>query len=278
MEKISSSQNPKIKNLKRLEKASERKEQNLFLIEGLREAVLAHRAGYEIQEVFICTPLLKESKEYPLKEIRNPQSAIHNFEITEEIYSSLAYRDSTEGVIATAVPKSHALENLLLDSNSLILVIESVEKPGNLGAMLRTCDAAGVDAVIICDAKTDLYNANVIRASIGTVFTNQIAICETNKAIAFLKGKGIATFAAELGATKFHYEPDFTKGTALVVGAEATGLSQEWMNASSEKIKIPMKGEIDSLNVSVSAAVLLYEAVRQRGPKTPEGGLKTIYK
>jgi TrmH family RNA methyltransferase len=267
MEKISSSQNPKIKNLKRLEKASERKEQNLFLIEGLREAVLAHRAGYEITDIFICNALLKQSKEYPLKEIRNSKFEIRIFEITEEVYRSLAYRDSTEGVIAIAVPKTHKLENLHLHSNPLILVIESVEKPGNLGAMLRTCDAAGVDAVIICDAKTDLYNANVIRSSIGTVFTNQIAVCETSEAIAFLKTKDIKPFAGELGATKFHFQADFTKATALVVGTEATGLSKEWMNAASEKIKIPMNGEIDSLNVSVSAAVLLYEAIRQRGIK-----------
>jgi TrmH family RNA methyltransferase len=267
MEKISSSQNPKIKNLKRLEKASERKEQNLFLIEGLREAVLALRAGYEITELFICNALLKQSKDYPLKEIQSPKSQIRSFEIPEDIYSSLAYRDSTEGVIATAVPKTHALEDLKLKNNPLILVIESVEKPGNLGAMLRTCDAAGVDAVIICEAKTDLYNANVIRSSIGTVFTNQIAVCETREAIAFLKAKDIKAFTAELGATTFHYEADFKKATALVMGSEAKGLSEEWMNAASEKIKIPMNGKIDSLNVSVSAAVLLYEAIRQRSIK-----------
>jgi TrmH family RNA methyltransferase len=264
MEKISSAQNPKIKNLKRLEKAGERKEQGLIVIEGLREAVLAHRADYEIEDLFLCEQLLNETKEYPLREIRNPKSEIRKYEITEAIYRSLAYRDSTEGVIATARPKYHALANLQLKQNPLILVIESVEKPGNLGAMLRTCDAAGIDAVIICDAKTDLYNPNVIRSSIGTVFTNQIAVCETSEAIAFLKSKGVRTFAAELNANKLHFETDFRKGTAIVVGTEATGLSTEWLKAADEKIKIPMQGKIDSLNVSVSAAVLIFEATRQR--------------
>lgn len=264
MEKISSPQNPKIKNLKKLEKASERREQNLFLIEGLREIVLAHRAGYEIKELFVCEELVKESKEYPLSEllITNNQSPI-----TKQVYDSLAYRETTEGVIATARPKKHSLENLQLKKNPLLLVIEAVEKPGNLGAMLRTCDAAGVDAVIICDAKTDLYNPNVIRSSIGTIFTNQIAVCETREAVAFMKKNGITAYAAQPAATQQYFEKNFRQPSAVIVGAEAAGLSDEWINAADEKIKIPMLGEIDSLNVSVSAAVLLFEAVRQRSKK-----------
>lgn len=260
-ELISSVQNPKIKNLKKLEKASERRGQNLFVVEGLREAVLAQRAGYEIQSLFVCDEILKEQKEYSLEEIRNPKSQIR---ISKPVYDSLAYRETTEGVIATVLPKSHALESLVLKENALILVIEAVEKPGNLGAMLRTCDAAGVDAVIICDARTDVYNPNVIRSSIGTVFTNQIAVCETAEAIAFLKKKKVTTYAAELSATTPHFQKNFKTATAIVVGTEATGLSTEWMNAADEKIKIPMRGKIDSLNVSVSAAILLFEAQRQR--------------
>ena len=261
IEKITSVQNPKIKNLKRLEKASERREQNLILIEGLREIVLAHRAGYEIDSLFICEEIFTSSKEYSL-----PQFSIFNFQfsISKDVYDSIAYRESTEGIIATAKPKNNSLENLMLKENPLILVIEAVEKPGNLGAMLRTCDAAGVDAVIICDAKTDVYNPNVIRSSIGTVFTNQIAVCETKEAIDFLKKNSITTFAAELSAVKFHYEQNFKTATAIIVGTEATGLSNEWMNAANEKIKIPMLGEIDSLNVSVSAGIILFDAVRQR--------------
>ncbi|MCW5907979.1 MAG: RNA methyltransferase [Chitinophagales bacterium] len=260
-ETITSPHNPKIKNLKKLEKASERKAQNLFVIEGLREVVLAQRAGYEMDSLFLCEEIFVPSKEYPL-----PQSSIFNFQfsVSKPVYDSLAYRETTEGIIATAKPKKHLLENLQLRNNPLVLVIEAVEKPGNLGAMLRTCDAAGADAVIICHPKTDIYNPNVIRSSIGTVFTNQIAVCETEEAIAFLKQHHIKTYAAELNAAKFHYEQNFTGSTALVVGAEATGLSNEWMNAADEKIKIPMRGKIDSMNVSVSAGILLFEALRQR--------------
>lgn len=265
METITSPQNPKIKNLKKLEKASERREQNLILIEGLREIVLAHRACYEIESLFICEEIFSDSKEYPFKELK---SIVQQFSISKAVYDSLAYRETTEGIIATAKPKSLLHENLSLKQNSLVLVIEAVEKPGNLGAMLRTCDAAGVDAVIICDAKTDVYNPNVIRSSIGTVFTNQIAVCETKEAIVFLKKNNIATYAAELSATKFHYEQDFKNATAIVVGTEATGLSNEWLSAANEKIKIPMLGEIDSLNVSVSAGILLFE-VRRQTPKSP---------
>ena len=264
MEKITSTQNSKIKNLKRLEKASERREQNVILIEGLREAVLAYRAGYEIVSLFICEEILKTNREYSLHEIKNTPHEIQTFAITKAVYDSLAYRETTEGVIATVRPKNNSLQNISIKNHPLILVIEAVEKPGNLGAMLRTCDAAGVDAVIICDAKTDVYNPNVIRSSIGTVFTNQIAVCETKEAISFLKSKGVTTYAAELSAKDFHYRQNFITATAIVVGTEATGLSDEWMNAADEKIKIPMLGEIDSLNVSVSAGILLFEAVRQR--------------
>jgi TrmH family RNA methyltransferase len=261
MEKISSIQNPKIKNLKKLEKASERKEQQLFVIEGLRETVLAHRAGYAIDTLFVCEEILKEQGRYRFSEIQNIKQ---QYSISRDVYNALAYRESTEGIIATVKPQSILLQNLQLKTNPLLLVIEAVEKPGNLGAMLRTCDAAGVDAVIICDAKTDIYNPNVIRSSIGTVFTNQVAVAETQEVITFLKQQNITTFAAELGATKFHYQQNFKQGTAIVVGTEATGLSAEWINAATEKIKIPMLGKIDSLNVSVSAAILLFEATRQR--------------
>ena len=260
-EKITSPQNPKIKNLKKLEKASERREQQLILIEGLREIVLAHRAGYEIESLFVCEEILKEQKEYSLTELAEIKN---QFSISKGVYDSLAYRETTEGVIATAKPKSLLLQNLSLKRNPLVLVIEAVEKPGNLGAMLRTADAAAVDAVIICDGKTDVYNPNVIRSSVGTVFTKQIAVCDTKEAIEFLKNNNITSYAAELSATKFHYQQNFKTATAVVLGTEATGLSEEWMNAADEKIKIPMLGEIDSLNVSVSAGILLFEAVRQR--------------
>ncbi|MDB5281337.1 MAG: hypothetical protein JWO06_412 [Bacteroidota bacterium] len=263
-EKITSIQNPKIKLLKKLEKASERREQNLFVIEGLRETVLAHRAGYEIVSVFVNEEILKQDGDYDFSELEQEKLKPDFFHISKEVYDSLAYRETTEGIIATARPQAHGLDELKLSDTPLILIIEAVEKPGNLGAMLRTCDAAAVDAVFICDAKTDIYNSNVIRSSVGTVFTNPIVICDSQQAIDFLKSKGITIFAAELSTSKFYYQQNFKKASAIVVGTEAHGLSQTWINSADEKIKIPMLGQIDSLNVSVSAAVLLFEAVRQR--------------
>ena len=259
---ISSPQNPRIKALKKLDKAAERREQGVFPIEGMRELCLADGAGYEIIQVYICEELLKETQDYNLSKCKLAGAEV--FQITAEVYESVAYRGTTEGVIALAKPRAHTLNDLTLPARPLILVIEGVEKPGNLGAMLRTCDAAGVDAVIVCDTKTDVYNPNAVRSSVGTVFTNQIAIASSEEVIAFLTDRSITSYAAELTATEAHYQKDFTSATAIVVGDEATGLSPLWMQAASQHIKIPMLGQIDSLNVSVSAAVLLYEALRQR--------------
>jgi TrmH family RNA methyltransferase len=264
MEKITSTANPRIRNLKKLEKAAERREQNLIVAEGLREVVLASRAGYKIDTLFICEELLKESKEYPLKEICNDTTTAKAVWITQDVYRTVAYRDSTEGIIATLIPKDLVLSNVMLPDNALILVLEGVEKPGNLGAMLRTADAAGVHAVLVCDARCDIYNPNVIRSSVGTVFTNQIAVCNTAEAIAFLHNKKIKSYAAELLTSAYHFNEDYTSSTAFVMGAESTGLSSEWMNVADQRIKIPMHGKIDSMNVSVSAGILLFEAIRQR--------------
>ena len=263
---ITSPQNTKIKTLKKLDKAAERREQDVFVIEGMRELCLADGAGYEITQLFICEELLTESETYNLKQCNLNGTEV--FEINKEVYESVAYRGTTEGVIATAKPKTHTLDQLKLSTDPLILVIEGVEKPGNLGAMLRTCDAVGVDAVIVCDTKTDIYNPNAVRSGVGTVFTVQIAVAAADEVINYLREHNITTYAAELTATEFHYEKNFAKPIAIVVGDEASGLSQQWMEAADEHIKIPMLGRIDSLNVSVSAAVLLYEALRQRSAKT----------
>lgn len=259
---ITSPQNPRIKALKKLDKAAERREAGVFAIEGMRELCLADGAGYEITQLYICEPLLKETEDYNLSKCRLNGTEI--FQITPDVYESVAYRGTTEGVIALARPRPHTLADLRLPHDPLVLVIEGVEKPGNLGAMLRTCDAVGVDAVIVCDTKTDVYNPNAVRSSVGTVFTNQIAVASATDVIAYLAERKITTYAAELTATEPHYLKDFTAATAIVVGDEATGLSPFWMQAASQHIKIPMLGRIDSLNVSVSAAVLLYEALRQR--------------
>ena len=176
----------------------------------------------------------------------------------------MAYRGSTEGVIAELVCKSHCLEDLCLPENPLVVVLESVEKPGNLGAILRSADAAGVDAVIVCDPLTDMYNPNLIRSSIGGIFTVRTAATSSEEAIKWLKDKKIKIYTAQLQDSEWYYDTDMSKGTAIVMGTEATGLTDVWRNAADAHIKIPMLGKLDSLNVSVSAAILMYEAVRQR--------------
>lgn len=257
METITSAQNPRIKNVVKLqEKASERRAQDLVVIEGRREIGLAMDAGIEIRNLFVCNELLKE----PLEE------AVPGIEITEvskEVFSKIAYREGSDGLIALARPKKLTLQEIKLSSNPLLIVLEAVEKPGNLGAILRTADAAHADAVIICDPKTDIWNPNVIRASIGTVFTNQVVTAGSDEVWAWLKKNRITPFAAALTAKKSYTHAPMDKPCAIVMGTEAEGLSEKWLQAA-EQIKIPMLGKIDSLNVSTSCAIIVFEAVRQR--------------
>ena len=261
MKQITSSQNPFIKSLVQLqEKAKSRKQSGTFLIEGKREIELAIKGNYELETVLFLPELISEEQLSKLS-----KSQINLIEINKEVYQKLAYRDTTEGIIAVAKTKSLALQDLKLPENPLILVMESIEKPGNIGAMLRTCDAANIDAVIIANPKTDLYNPNIVRSSVGCLFTNQIATGSTEEVIQFLKEKNIAIFGATLQNSNFYHTQDYTIPTALVVGTEATGLTQAWRDAATQNVIIPMQGEIDSMNVSVASAILLFEAKRQRG-------------
>lgn len=267
---ITSSQNPFIKSLVLLqEKAKARKQSGTFLIEGIREIELALKGNYELDAVLFCPELVDKSFNIsPEPEWRTGGAIIQPFnpiEISREVYQKLAYRDTTEGIIAVAKTKSLSLADLQLPENPLILVMEAIEKPGNIGAMLRTCDAARIDAVIIANPKTDLYNPNIIRSSVGCLFTNQIATDTTEEVIKFLNKKNITIFAATLQNSQFYHQQDYTTPTALVVGTEATGLSEAWREKSIQNIIIPMQGEIDSMNVSVASAILLFEAKRQRG-------------
>ncbi|GEC79831.1 TrmH family RNA methyltransferase [Flavobacterium aquatile] len=261
MKQITSSQNPFIKSLVQLqEKAKSRKQSGTFLIEGKREIELAIKGNYELETVLFLPELISEEQLTKLSKL-----GINLIEINKEVYQKLAYRDTTEGIIAVAKTKSLALQDLELPKNPLILVMESIEKPGNIGAMLRTCDAANIDAVIIANPKTDLYNPNIVRSSVGCLFTNQIATGSTEDVIKFLKEKNIAIFGATLQNSNFYHTQDYTIPTALVVGTEATGLTQAWRDAATQNVIIPMQGEIDSMNVSVASAILLFEAKRQRG-------------
>ena len=185
-------------------------------------------------------------------------------EVPRELYEKIAYRGGTEGMIAEVKVRERSLEGLELRENPLVVVLEGVEKPGNLGAVLRSADAAGADAVLVCDPLTDLYNPNLIRASIGAVFTVPVACCSSEEAIKWLKSNNISIFTAQLQDSSWYYDTDMRGGTAIVIGTEATGLTAVWREAADAHIRIPMLGELDSLNASVSAAILLFEAVRQR--------------
>ena len=241
------------------EKAKARQQTGTFLIEGQKEISLAFKGGYEIETILFYPEICSEN------ELRKWSSSAELIEITKEIFEKLAYRDTTEGVIGIAKSKDLNLSKLKLGPNPLILIAEAPEKPGNIGALLRTADAAKLDAVIIANPKGDLYNPNVVRSSIGCLFTNQIATGTTSEIISFLKEHKIAIYCATLQNANSYNTEDYTIPTALVVGTEATGLSQEWRDAATKNVIIPMQGEIDSMNVSVSAAILIFEAKRQRG-------------
>ena len=261
MKEITSIQNSYIKSLLKLQdKSRERKKQGLFIIEGKREISLAISSRYEFDTILFHPEIISE------KEILHLFNAnVNRIEISKEVYQRLAYRDSTEGIIAVTKVKDFSLLNIQFKNNNpLILVAESIEKPGNMGALLRTADAANVDAVFIADAKSDLYNPNIIRSSVGCVFTNQIAMATSQEIIDFLKEKDINIYAATLQNSNEYHKENYTNASAIAVGTEATGLSEIWREKAIQNINIPMQGKIDSMNVSVAAAIIVFESKRQR--------------
>ena len=264
MKEITSIQNSYIKSLIKLqEKARERKKQGLFIIEGKREISLAISSEYEFDSILFCQKIISEKE---IIQLFNQN--INRIEISIEVYQKLAYRDSTEGIIAVTKTKDLSLNKIQLNNKKpLILVAEGIEKPGNIGALLRTADAANVDAVFIATPKSDLYNTNIIRSSVGCVFTNQIAQGTSEEIIAFLQKNNIDIYAATLQNSNEYHQQDYTNSAAIIVGTEATGLSNIWRTVATQHINIPMQGKIDSMNVSVSAAIIIFEAVRQRKSK-----------
>ncbi len=260
MEAISSTQNQQIKELLKLSKARERRAQGLFIIEGIREIKRAQENDYIFQKVFYCKAHISIPTELFLDKIQANQK----IEVSQNVFSRIAYRDNSDGLLVLAESKLNGLDKLDPTSNGLYLVVETVEKPGNLGALLRTADAAGIDAVIVCDNNTDLYNPNVIRSSLGCLFTKNIILADTKSTIEFFKKNGVNIFAAALQNSELYSEVDYSNSSAFIMGSEADGLSEDWRKAADKIIAIPMKGDVDSLNVSVSAAILIYEAIRQR--------------
>ncbi|MCK0178087.1 RNA methyltransferase [Flavobacteriaceae bacterium S0862] len=261
MIEISSLQNQLVKHLALLkEKSKTRKSSKQFLIEGQREIKLALKGNYELETLLFYPKLFSEEK---LKNLT--KKPLNIIQISKEVYQKLAHRETTEGLLALAKAKPLVLNELnLRNKNPLILVAEAPEKPGNIGALLRTADAANVDAVIIANPKTDLYNPNIIRSSVGCVFTNQVATGSTEEVINYLKENTINIYCAALQASVDYHTQDYTKPTAIVVGTEATGLSNDWLKHATQNIIIPMQGVIDSMNVSVAAGILIFEAKRQR--------------
>ena len=252
---ITSKTNPRIKNIVKLQKASERREQNLIIIEGQREIERAQKCGFEIDQLYVCPTLLRE----PLNIHAN-----YTEEISEEVFDKIAYREGSDGLLALARPKYKSLSEFKPKKDALIIVLETVEKPGNLGAVMRTADAAGVDAVIVADPGTDLYNPNAIRASIGCIFSVPVYACSTEECIQWLKSNNITIYCTYLKASIDYLDADFRKASAIVMGTEATGISDAWVEAADQNIIIPMNGIADSLNVSVTTAIVTFEAIRQR--------------
>lgn len=264
MQYISSTQNALVKKVLQLqEKSRLRKKEDLFTVEGIRELELALKGGYELDTVFIYEDLVSEDE---ITALTNQQ--VNLVGVSKEVHQKIAYRSSTEGAVAIVKTKSNSLDSIVFNTNTpLVLIAEAPEKPGNIGAILRTADAANVDAIFIANPKTDLYNPNIIRSSVGCVFTNQIATGTTEEIITFLAANNINIYAATLQNSNEYHQEDYTKASAIVVGTEATGLSEEWRNAAKQNIIIPMQGQIDSMNVSVAAGILIFEAKRQRNFK-----------
>ena len=257
MEVITSAQNPKIKFLLELQqKSQERRKSGLFVVEGRREIERCINNGYVVDTLFWCPEIFGE------EEPRADGARI--FQVSPDIYNKVAYRGGTEGVIAEVVARQLTLEDIKLQKRALVVVMESVEKPGTVGAVLRSADAANADAVIVCDPLTDLYNPNLIRASVGAFFSVPCVACTSEQCISWLKANGIQILTAQLQDSCYYYEADMSRSTAIVMGTEATGLTDKWRKAADSHIRIPMLGCGDSLNVSVSAAILMFEAVRQR--------------
>ncbi len=254
--KITSLQNPRIKHIARLRSdARQREKAGLMLVEGWDEISLAQAAGCLPRTIVTATDLAKR----PLD-----TAAAERLEVSGGIFKKLSFRENPDGWLGVFSIPSKRLEHLMLSAKPLVVVIEAVEKPGNLGAILRTCDAAGVDAVIVCDPRADLYGPNVVRASRGTIFTIQAVAVESAAALAFLHERKIRIAAATPSAGVAYTAQNLRGPLAIALGTEDRGLSERWLSQADLKMKIPMYGRINSLNVSVAAALIIYEALRQR--------------
>lgn len=259
MENIISTTNPKIQLMNSLrDKSSKRKEKELCLVDGLREIKEALKNKVEIEQIFYCEQLVDN-----FEEIKNLGQELTK--LSKEAFLKICYKDSPDGVVALIKTKNKSLKDLKVTKNSLFLVLEAVEKPGNLGAILRTAQASGVSGIILNNQQTDIFNPNVIRASQGFVFSVPVVEANFLETLEFFRENKITSFATSLLAKNSYIKGNYSKASALIFGTEADGLSLDWQEKADELIKIPMIGEMDSLNVSVSVALVVFEALRQRG-------------
>ncbi len=262
---IQSGDNKRVKELVRLKKASERRAQGLIIIDGAREIELAVKAGLKIRELFYCPSLIKKKNGLAGNLFGLDSEKIT--EVAERAFNKICYKEKPDGFLALGETPDLNLTNLKLSKNPLIIILEAVEKPGNLGAIIRTAYAAGVEAVIINDNQTDIYNPNVIRASEGFIFVESVTVADFKTTSAWLKKNKIKSLAAATNATKDYTKVNLKGGAAIVLGSEANGLSDKWLKTVDALIKIPMQSGIDSLNVSVATAIITFEALRQRNSK-----------
>jgi TrmH family RNA methyltransferase len=261
---VTSLANPRVKAASALRDRRERDRSGLTLIDGARELRRALDAGVIALEAFVCEPLLAgPDARAALDRLRADGTTLHS--TSEPVFAKLAFGQRAEGLVAVVRIPQAGLEDLALPADPLVLVVEAVEKPGNLGAVMRSADGAAADGLIAASLRTDLFNPNAIRASAGTIFSLPLAVATTAETLDWLRLRGIRVVVAKVDAERLYTGADLSGPLALVVGAEAGGLSDAWSAGDLDAVRIPMLGVADSLNVSVSAAILLYEARRQRG-------------
>lgn len=260
---ISSRQNPRVQALARLRERAERHERGLFLVEGFRELSRALAAKSGVVEIYFCPALFKRAESMALLE-QARQSEVVLCELGESAFEKVSGREGADGLLGVAKAWAVSLEKLTLPGNPLVLVVEAVEKPGNLGALLRTADSAGCAALICCDPVTDVFNPSVVRSSQGALFSMPCAVASAAEVASFLAARKIQVFATTPAAEKLYWDADFRGPAAVLLGSEKDGLSDFWLGGAVEKIGIPQAGVSDSLNVGMAGAICLFEAVRQR--------------
>ncbi len=263
---ITSHRNPHVTEAARLRERRGREEQGRIIVDGAREILRGLKGGLEFVEVFFCAELCTNDETHlAISALSTSPASI--LSVSSEVFSRIAFGQRAEGIVGIAKKPVCELCDLQLPDNPVVLILEAIEKPGNIGAVVRSADGAGAAAVIVTDLQTDLYNPNAIRASLGTVFTVSVCAASSEETLEWLRRRQLRTFAARVDGARSYSEEDYSGPTAIILGSEADGLSDTWQGEDIQPIRLPMCGAADSLNVSATAAVLLYEALRQRSSR-----------